>query len=70
MFTCSLHASCQCQQDVTLWAYKIHVCHLERSYLLLLCGIGYTVVKWSYCELKRDILLEHLQQYYFVTYKC
>ena len=23
-----------------------HFCHLERSYLLLLCGIGYNVVKW------------------------
>ena len=33
-----------------------HFCHLERSYLLLLCGIGYNVVKWSLCEFKRDLL--------------
>ena len=31
-------------------------CHLERSYLLLLCVIGYNVVKWSRCEPKRDLL--------------
>ena len=24
-------------------------------YLLLLCGIGYNVVKWSHCEFKRDL---------------
>ena len=31
-------------------------CHLERSYLLLLCGIGYNVVQWSRCELKRNLV--------------
>ena len=40
----------------TLWASKTHFCHLERSYLLLLCGIDYNVVKWSHCEFKRDLL--------------
>ena len=39
-----------------LWASKKDFCHLERSYLLLLCGIGYNVVQWSHCELKRDLL--------------
>ena len=39
-----------------LWASKKDFCHLERSYLLLLCGIGYNVVQWSRCELKRDLL--------------
>ena len=34
---------------------KKHFRHLERSYLLLLCGIGYNVIKWSHCELKRDL---------------
>ena len=34
---------------------KKDFCHLERSYLLLLCVIGYNVVKWSPCELKRDL---------------
>ena len=29
---------------------------LERSYLLLLCGIGYNVVQWSRYELKHDLL--------------
>ena len=24
--------------------------------ILLLCGIGYNVIKWSHCELKRDLL--------------
>ena len=56
----------------TLWASKKHFCHLERSYLLILYGIAYNVVKWSHCEFKRD----HL--YFFnicnnnniVTYKC
>ena len=24
-------------------------------YLLLLCGIGYNVVKWSHCEFNRDL---------------
>ena len=33
-----------------------HFRHLERSYLLLLYGIGYNVIKWSHCELKRDLL--------------
>ena len=41
---------------VSLWARKKHFRHLERSYLLLLCGIGYDVVKLSHCELKRDLL--------------
>ena len=39
-----------------LWASKKDFCHLERSYLLLLCVIGYNVVKWSRCESKRDLL--------------
>ena len=39
-----------------LWASKKKFCHLERSYLLLLCDIGYNVVQWSRCELKRDLL--------------
>ena len=33
-----------------------HFRHLERSYLQLLCGIGYYVIKWSHCELNRDLL--------------
>ena len=45
-----------CGCEVILWASKKDSCHLERSYLLLLCGIGYNVVKWSRCELKRDLL--------------
>ena len=40
----------------TLWASKKHFCHLESTYLLLLCGIGYNVVKWPHCEFKRDLL--------------
>ena len=32
---------------VSLWARKKHFRHLERSYLLLVCGIGYDVVKLS-----------------------
>ena len=39
-----------------LWVSKKDFCHLERSYLLLLCGIGYNVVQWSRWELKRDLL--------------
>ena len=39
-----------------LWASTKHFCHLERPYLLLLCSIGYNVIKWSHCELKRDLL--------------
>ena len=39
-----------------LWASTKHFRHLERSYLLLLYGIGYNVIKWSHCELKRDLL--------------
>ena len=41
---------------IILWASKNDFCHLERSYLLLLCGISYNVVHWSHCELKRDLL--------------
>ena len=29
---------------ITLRASKKHFCHLERSYLLLLCGIGYSLL--------------------------
>ena len=39
-----------------LWASKKDFCHLERSYLMLLCDIGYNVVQWLRCELKRDLL--------------
>ena len=42
-------------RDYTVGEQK-HFCHLERSYLLLLCGIDYNVVKWSHCEFKRDLL--------------
>ena len=42
--------------DCTLWASKKHFRHLERSYLVLLCSIDYNVIKWSHCELKRDLL--------------
>ena len=45
-----------CILSVILWASKIDFCHLERSYLLLSCVIGYNVVQWSRCELKRDLL--------------
>ena len=51
----SLHCN-HFYQPYTLWAGKKNFCHLERSYLLLLCGIGYNVVKWSHCEFKRDLL--------------
>ena len=40
-----------------LWASKKDFCRLEKSYLLLLCGIGYNVVQWSRCELKSDLLI-------------
>ena len=52
---------CQCSfagdhvRDYTVGEQK-RLTHLERSYLLLLCVIGYNVVKWSRCELKRDLL--------------
>ena len=39
-----------------LWASTKHFRHQERCYLLLLCGIGYNVIKWSHCEFKRDLL--------------
>ena len=45
-----------CMLCIILWTSKKDFCHLERSYLLLLCDIGYNVVKWSSCELKRDLL--------------
>ena len=41
---------------IILWASTKHFRYLERSYLLLLCGIAYNVIKWSHCELKRDML--------------
>ena len=33
-----------------------HFRHLERSPLLLLYGIVYMVIRWTICELKRDLL--------------
>ena len=53
---CSINGDCRCISNVILWASKKDFCNLERSYLLLLCGIGYNVVKWSHCEFKRDLL--------------
>ena len=46
----------KCNLFSTLWECKQLFRHLERSYLLLLCVIGYNVVKWPHCELKRDLL--------------
>ena len=40
----------------TLWECNKLFRHPERSYLLLLCGNGYNVVKWPHCKLKRDLL--------------
>ena len=31
-------------------------CHLERLYLLLLCGIINKIIRSSLCEFKRDLL--------------
>ena len=66
--------------SLILWASKQNFCHLERSYLLLLCGIGYNVVQWSRCEIKRDLLYffnicnniitQHINIVYNTTYKC
>ena len=38
---------------ITLWASKKHFCHLERSYLLLSCGIGYNVLPLTNDTTKR-----------------
>ena len=53
---CSLISLHQDTELVYCGRAKKDFCHLERSYLLLLCGIGYNVVQWSRCELKRDLL--------------
>ena len=49
-----------------------HLCHQDRSYLLLLCSIGYNVIKWSNCDVKRDLLyfFNICNNIIFVTYKC
>ena len=51
-----LQKKCSFNTLIILWVSTKHFRHLERSYLLLLCGIGYYVIKWSHCELKRDLL--------------
>ena len=45
-------ALCYC----SLWADVKHFRPLERSHLLLLCGIGYNVLLWSLYEFKSDLL--------------
>ena len=40
----------------TLWNVTKHFRHLARSHLLLLHVIIYKVMRWSHCELKRDLL--------------
>ena len=40
----------------SVWASSKDFRQQERSYLLFLCGIGYNVIIWSQCELKRDLL--------------
>ena len=52
----ALHVNIQTSTCMLLWASTKHFRHLERSYLLLLYGIGYNVIKWSHCELMRDLL--------------
>ena len=55
-----------CLAEYTLPTDTQHFCHLERSQLSLLCGIVCKAIRWSLCELKRDlliiILLVHLQR--------
>ena len=39
-----------------LWKGTQHFRHLERPYLLVVCGIVYNVIRWTLCGLKRDLL--------------
>ena len=41
---------------VSMCAVTKHVRHLERPHLLLLCVIGYKVIRWTLRELNRDLL--------------
>ena len=37
--------------------------HLERPYLLLLCGFGYNVIRWPHCELVILLVLNIISSY-------
>ena len=40
----------------SLWAGNKHYRHLENLNLSSLCSIVYNVIRWSLCEVKRDLL--------------
>ena len=52
--------------SVSLYTSTKHFRHLERSHLLLLCVIVCKVIRWTLCELKRDLdicndfILQHM----------
>ena len=49
------HNSPVCVHSVQCTGTK-HFRHQERSHLLIVCSIVYKVIRWSLCELKRDLL--------------